>query len=57
MRYVVMYRGSMILRTDDIKRARDKMEKLGDTAYIQYSKKGISDYMTLHQPLKGANET
>ena len=48
MSYVVMYRGHMRLRTNDLAQARAKMEEIGDTSYIQYGQKGREDYENRH---------
>ena len=44
MKYVVMYRGAMILRTDDISAARKKCEEIGDNSYIQYGRRAIAEF-------------
>lgn len=56
MGYLVMHRGRVKARTDDITEARAKLEELGDTSYIQYGRKAIEEYSTTHESLKGEQE-
>ncbi|MDJ0952454.1 MAG: hypothetical protein QNJ81_02120 [Acidimicrobiia bacterium] len=56
MRYAVMYRGRIQLRTNDIKAARAKMDEIGDTAYIQYASRGIAEYERTHGRHVGEEE-
>ena len=45
MKYAVMHRGHMVLRTNDIDVARRKLDKIGGSSYIVYSQKGREEYM------------
>jgi len=56
MKYAVMNRGNVQLRTDDIKVARKKMESLGESSFIYYGKRARKEYETTHAPLKGEKE-
>ena len=56
MKYAVMYRRQMVLRTNDIVEARQKMISIGDTAYIHYGRKGRAEYMATHESHTGENE-
>jgi len=56
MKYAIMYRGQMVERTDNLAEARKKVAEIGDTAYIQYSRRGIKDYEKNHSPLHGEQE-
>ncbi len=56
MRYAVMYRGQMTLRTNNITEARAKLQSLGDTAYIQYSRRGREAYQATHDSYVGEEE-
>lgn len=44
MKYAVMHKGRMVLRTDDLQEAREKMRKCGSHAYVQYAARGIEEY-------------
>ena len=44
MKYLVMYRGRPVLRTNDISKARDAMERHAGS-YIHYGKRAREEYM------------
>lgn len=56
MKYAVMSRGQMVLKTNDIKEARTKIEELGENSFIFYGKEGIADYEKTHEPNQGEHE-
>lgn len=55
-KYLVISRGSVQLETDNIKTARTRMQDLGESSFIKYTKEGIKAYEATHDPVKGENE-
>jgi len=56
MKYGVVLKGKMKLKTNDLQEARRKLEELGDTAFIYYGKSAIKKYETTHVPTVGESE-
>jgi hypothetical protein len=55
-KYTVMHRGQPVLHTNHRELARKKLESVGETAYIKYSKDAVRDYQQTHLPLEGELE-
>lgn len=56
MKYAVMSRGHMALKTNSLKEARAKLEELGENSFIYYGKTAIAEYEKTHDPVNGESE-
>lgn len=55
MKYLVMYRGRPVLRTNDIREARACIEQ-HPYSYIHYGRRAREEYMASHPGYRGEHE-